>query len=116
LKEAAQRALQPREPKKKEMIMGSTSNAILAREAGSLQARARSHAVSARIISIVQQLWRAYWNDQAQRATIMLLHALDDRALADIGLQRGEIASVVLASPSDRLRRCEPRWRLLGKL
>ena len=96
--------------------MSSTSNAILAREAGALPARARNHAVSARISSIVRQLWRAYWDYQARRATIMLLHALDERALADIGFQRSEIDSVVLASASDRLRRYDPKWRLRGKL
>jgi uncharacterized protein YjiS (DUF1127 family) len=116
LKEAAWRGLQPREPKKKEMIMSSTSNAIFVREAGSLPARARSHAVSARISSIVRQLWRAYWDYQARRATIMLLHALDDRALADIGFNRSEIESAVFASTSDRLRRYDPKWRLRGKL
>ena len=73
------------------MTMSSTSNALLVREAESLPARARSHAVSAHISSSVRQLWRAYWDQQARRATIMLLHTLDDRALADIGFKRSEI-------------------------
>ena len=72
--------------------------------------------ISARIARIVRQLWRAYWDYQARRATIMLLHALDDRALADIGFNRGEIDSVVVASTSDRLRFCDSKWRLRGKL
>jgi uncharacterized protein YjiS (DUF1127 family) len=114
LKGAAWRGLQPREPKKKEMIMSSTSNALFMREAGASPASARSH--SARISSIVRQLWRAYWDYQARRATIMLLHKLDDRALADIGFKRSEIDSAVFASPSDRLRRYDPKWRLRGKL
>ena len=96
--------------------MSSTSNALLGREAGALPTSARSHAVSARIGSIVRQLWRAYWDHQARRATIMLLHTLDDRALADIGFKRSEIDPAVFASTSDRLRRYDPKWRLRGKL
>lgn len=103
-------------PKQKGMIMSSTSNALFVREAGSLPARARSHAPFARITSIVRQLWRAYWDYQARRATVMLLHALDDRALADIGFKRSEIDSAVFASTSDRLRRYDSKWRLRGKL
>lgn len=96
--------------------MSSISNALFVRGAGSLPARAQSHAVSARISRIVRQLWRAYWDYQARRATIMLLHALDERALADIGFKRSEIDSAVFASASDRLRCYDPKWRLRGKL
>jgi uncharacterized protein YjiS (DUF1127 family) len=94
------------------MIMSSTSNALFVREAGSLPARARNHAVFARVTSIVRQLWRAYWDYQARRATIMLLYALDDRALTDIGFKRSEIEAAVFASPSYRLRRYDPKWHL----
>jgi uncharacterized protein YjiS (DUF1127 family) len=35
-----------------------------------------------------RRLWNAYWYDRAWRATVLLLDALDDRILEDIGLSR----------------------------
>ena len=37
------------------------------------------------------QLWNAYWNRQARRATAAMLHVLSDRTLSDIGVCRSEI-------------------------
>jgi uncharacterized protein YjiS (DUF1127 family) len=39
----------------------------------------------------VRSLWVAYWDYQARRATALMLEALDDRMLRDIGLRRSEI-------------------------
>ncbi len=50
-------------------------------------------------------VWCRYLTWQARRATRILLNALDDRALRDIGLQRGEIASVASEIAWQRLRR-----------
>jgi uncharacterized protein YjiS (DUF1127 family) len=50
-------------------------------------------------------VWRRYLTWQARRATRILLNALDDRMLRDIGLQRGEIASVASEIEWQRLRR-----------
>jgi uncharacterized protein YjiS (DUF1127 family) len=36
----------------------------------------------------VRRLWNAYWYGRAWRATVLLLDALDDRTLEDIGLSR----------------------------
>ncbi len=40
-------------------------------------------------------LWRAYWEDRVRRATAVILHKLDDRTLADIGVDRDEIDSLI---------------------
>jgi uncharacterized protein YjiS (DUF1127 family) len=40
-------------------------------------------------------LWRAYWEYRVRRATAVILHKLDDRTLADIGVDRDEIDSLV---------------------
>jgi uncharacterized protein YjiS (DUF1127 family) len=39
--------------------------------------------------------WRAYWECRVRRATAVILHKLDDRTLADIGVDRDEIDSLV---------------------
>ena len=46
-------------------------------------------------IGIVHKLWRDILHYRAQRALATQLHSLDDRTLADIGLDRGQINSVV---------------------
>ena len=53
--------------------------------------------LAARAGSRIAKAWRAYWQRRAQRATVELLHSLDDRTLRDIGVGRSEI-------PSRRLR------------
>ena len=54
----------------------------------------------------LRRLWRDYWDHQVRRATAAILQKLDDRALADIGIGRDEIGSLVDAGTRDRLRRC----------
>jgi uncharacterized protein YjiS (DUF1127 family) len=55
--------------------------------------------------------WRRYWQRRAKRATVELLHALDDRTLRDIGLSRCEITSVVYGRAGERTRCYEEAWR-----
>jgi uncharacterized protein YjiS (DUF1127 family) len=52
-------------------------------------------------------LWRAYWRRRSERATIALLHALQDNVLHDIGIDRSEIESVVRTRSRGRLLRFE---------
>ena len=52
-------------------------------------------------------LWRAYWRRRSQRATISLLHSLQDNVLHDIGIDRSEIESVVRTRSRGRLQRFE---------
>ena len=58
--------------------------------------------------NLLRSLWRGYWARRAQRASILLLSSLDDRTLADIGLARSEIESVVRDKSRQRLRYYEP--------
>ena len=51
--------------------------------------------VGRRVADMAQHAWSRYWTRRAEHATVGLLHALDDRALKDIGLDRSEIESVV---------------------
>jgi uncharacterized protein YjiS (DUF1127 family) len=62
-------------------------------------------------VQSLRGLWRAYWARRARRASILLLGSLDDRALADIGLARSEIESVVSDRSGQRMRSCEPDWQ-----
>lgn len=55
-----------------------------------------------RATAAVQKLWLAYQARRAERATIQLLHSLDDRALKDIGIDRSEIESVAHNDDRDR--------------
>jgi uncharacterized protein YjiS (DUF1127 family) len=49
--------------------------------------------------------WRRYSIRRARRATIDILHRLDDRALEDIGLRRSEIERIVYDDKVERLLR-----------
>jgi uncharacterized protein YjiS (DUF1127 family) len=44
------------------------------------------------------RLWRTYWQHRTHRAAVLMLQALDDRTLADIGLSRSQIVSAVYGS------------------
>jgi uncharacterized protein YjiS (DUF1127 family) len=98
------------------MIMGSTSNTLSAMEAGMVPAKPSNRAFSDRLGSLARRLWQAYWDYQARRATTMLLHALDDRMLADIGFKRSEIEPAVCGQPQDRRRLYDALWRLHVRL
>jgi uncharacterized protein YjiS (DUF1127 family) len=58
--------------------------------------------------ALLKDWWVAYWQHRARRATVFMLGALDDHALHDIGLARGEIESVVYGKCNERLVRYEP--------
>ena len=45
-----------------------------------------------RAAACIRRLWRGYCDRQARRAIAVLLHALDDRTLADLGINRDEVA------------------------
>jgi uncharacterized protein YjiS (DUF1127 family) len=68
--------------------------------------------LAARAGSRIARAWRTYWQRRARRATVDLLHSLDDRTLRDIGVGRNEITSLVYGRPGDRTRRYDETWRL----
>ena len=65
-----------------------------------------------RVKKWVLRLWNAYWDRQARRATAVMLHVLSDRTLADIGVSRSEIESLVNRRTRDRRRRYLRQSRL----
>ncbi|MET0652688.1 MAG: DUF1127 domain-containing protein [Hyphomicrobiaceae bacterium] len=48
---------------------------------------------------------RAYLERRTLRSTVRVLQGMDDRMLADIGMTRGEIHSIVYSAGSDATRR-----------
>jgi uncharacterized protein YjiS (DUF1127 family) len=64
----------------------------------------------ARAAAIARRGWRAYWERQARRATVLILCSLDERTLRDIGISRSEISSCVYGQGGDRLRRYHESW------
>ena len=58
------------------------------READALPAK---RSFRTRAIDMARRLWNAPSAYQARRETASMLHSLDNRALADIGLNRGQI-------------------------
>jgi uncharacterized protein YjiS (DUF1127 family) len=69
-------------------------------------------ALAARAGNRIARAWHIYWQWRARRATVDLLHSLDDRTLRDIGVGRNEITSLVYGRPGDRTRRYDETWRL----
>ena len=76
--------------------------------AHSLPAPSTPHARG--IAALVKGWWAAYWRRRAQRTTVLMLEALDDQTLRDIGLGRSEIGSLVYGEPHDRMQRYHTRW------
>jgi uncharacterized protein YjiS (DUF1127 family) len=62
----------------------------------------------ARAVHFVRRSWRVYWEWRARRATILLLRALDDRTLHDIGIAPSEIESLVQGG--GHCRRYDAAW------
>jgi len=91
------------------MSMNCNSLAGSGRGSGSL-GRALSEA-GQNLAARAQGLWQAYWEYQARRATVLMLEALDDRVLKDIGLGRSEIRPAVFGGEAARARPYDPRWR-----
>ena len=59
-----------------------------------------------KVASLTRRVWTRYWTHRAARATLAMLHSLEDRALKDIGLDRSEIESVVYSDRPGRGSRC----------
>ena len=59
------------------------------------------------------RLWRTYWQHRTHRAAILMLQALDDRTLADIGLNRSQIVPAVFGTNGNptRIRLSRPTRR-----
>lgn len=57
-----------------------------------------------RLAIAVRRLWNGYWSDRLARAAVLMLHALDDRQLEDIGVARGEIETLVYGGPMEGAR------------
>jgi uncharacterized protein YjiS (DUF1127 family) len=62
--------------------------------------------IGRKVADLTRRAWRSYWTQRAARATVGILHALDDRALKDIGLDRSEIESVVYGDRTGRRGGC----------
>jgi uncharacterized protein YjiS (DUF1127 family) len=58
-----------------------------------------------RIATAVAGQVNAYFERRALRAAVRTLQGMDDRMLADIGMRRGEIHSIVYGGVSDSTRR-----------
>jgi len=66
--------------------------------------------VAKRMLRALSAMWCGHITWQAKRATIAVLHELDERTLKDIGLDRSEIESVVLGATGERLRTYDDKW------
>lgn len=73
-------------------------------------ARALS-ALAQEVAARIRGLWQAYWDYQARRATVLMLAALDDRVLKDIGMARSEIWPAVFGHDPARARPYDTSWR-----
>jgi uncharacterized protein YjiS (DUF1127 family) len=62
------------------------------------------------LAAAISRTLRAWQERRARRVTVETLNALDDRTLADIGLGRSEILSIVNDRRNERLRRYDERW------
>jgi uncharacterized protein YjiS (DUF1127 family) len=67
-----------------------------------LPTQANNGSVPQRVSDAVKRAWIGYWTHRARRATVFVLHTLDDRTLKDIGMDRSEIESVVYSQPRGR--------------
>ena len=61
---------------------------------------------TARMGNSIAKAWRGYWQRRAKRATVELLHSLDDRTLHDIGVEPER-------DPVARLRQARRPYALL---
>ena len=65
--------------------------------------------VTRRLETLIRRAWSRYRARRLRRRTFTALSALSDRTLADIGLNRSEIASMDLAGGRDATRRRRQR-------
>ena len=59
------------------------------------------HILARSIAALLKRSWRTYWTHRARRAVALVLESLDERALEDIGLTRGEIRFAVFGDGAD---------------
>ena len=76
--------------------------------AGSAPARSRPDARG--VANMLRQRWTAYWVGRARRTTVLMLQALDDHTLRDIGLGRSEIESAVYGQDGERRLHYRTDW------
>lgn len=60
---------------------------------------------------MLKRCWHAYWDWRARQATVLILRALDNRTLHDIGISASEIESCVYGQRCDRRRGYDKSWR-----
>lgn len=61
--------------------------------------RKTASSISGRLPVALSAAWERFWIWKAARATVYILHSLDDRTLKDLGMDRTEIESVVYGQP-----------------
>jgi uncharacterized protein YjiS (DUF1127 family) len=57
-----------------------------------------------RLGAVVARAWNGYWEYRANRAAVALLQSLDPQALRDMGINHGDIESVVYGQREDTRR------------
>ena len=70
----------------------------------SIPTAAAAQFAQATVFDVLRNLWRGMWERMRERADYHALMALDDLMLDDIGLSRGDIASVLRGDPTRRMR------------
>jgi uncharacterized protein YjiS (DUF1127 family) len=69
----------------------------------------------ARAAAASRKLWEAYRLHRARKPAAMALQSLDDRTLADLGLVRTELSTMVFSRPADRLCHWVPELHPYGR-
>ena len=81
-----------------------------------ISSRRPAPTMARRIGRVAGQVWSAYWDWRARKATARILYSLDTRTLRDIGLTPGEIESVVYGRPGDRQQCYRDGWHRGGRI
>jgi uncharacterized protein YjiS (DUF1127 family) len=87
-----------------------TGSALSARDARVLSPAVTPIPSTKRAAVRLRRAWRGYLEHQAQRAVAVMLYAMDDRTLADLGVDRDGLAVLVddRTIPSARSASCAP--------
>jgi uncharacterized protein YjiS (DUF1127 family) len=62
------------------------------------------------VSGIFRRWWLAYWDWRARQATVIILQALDERTLRDIGINPCEIVSFIHGKRGERRRGYDEAW------
>jgi uncharacterized protein YjiS (DUF1127 family) len=84
--------------------MGTSTNSLAESGRATLTFSAPLVSLGKRLAIRARRLWVAYRNYRRRRGAVLMMQALDDRTLKDIGLTRSEIEWAVSGRSSDRLR------------